>query len=272
MASATPSPAPTAAPTPGEKAQSRAQQRCIDTLNRGLALVARTQWLEQLRCAKAYAKAKEPSASACIAADSKQKLAKALGALARSAAKRCVEVPDFGPSSPEAIGALAIAGPRALAGDLLGDLDAGLALEAADRARSRCQLSVLRSIRSCHETRLFEFRRCKKLGLRDGTIASASSLAGCLSADAKGKVASACDHPGDEPDGIRRALAAACVDEGVDLAAAFAGCAATGAESVHACAAQRASCQACRALVAADGLPADCDLLDDGQTNGSCLP
>ena len=86
------------------------------------------------------------------------------------------------------------------------------------------------------------------------------------------KVARACDlADGMELDAIRAGLAAACLDEGVDLGAALPACAdASDAESAHACIRGSVLCRACAALATADNLPVDCDAIDDGQQNGSC--
>jgi hypothetical protein len=268
---ATPPPAPT--PTPGASGpQTRSQQRCIDTLNQGMAKVARAQGSEVARCIKAFAKGREASATTCIASDGKQKVAKMRAAVTRAAAKRCSEMPDFGPSDAGLVGAAGAASASGLAALIFGDLDAGLAREDIERALSKCQQGIAKLVRKCQEVRFAEFNRCKKAGLKDASITSSGQLVACLGADPKRKVARACDLAAEsEVDAIRAGLVADCIEEGVDLRAALPPCAdATDAESAHACIRGRVLCRACVALGAADALPVDCDAIDDGQENGSC--
>lgn len=274
---ATPTVAPTAVPTPTPGAsgpQTRAQQRCIDALNQGLAKVARAQGSEVARCVKAFAKGRESSAAACIASDGKQKVAKMRAAVARAAAKRCTELPDFGPRDAAVVGEAGATGASRLASDLFGALDVGLVPEGTDRALSRCQQGIAKLARKCEEVRFAEFNRCKKAGVKDGSITTASDLVACLGTDPKGKVARACDlASGTEVDAIRAGLADACIEEGADLGAALPPCSdAASAEAAHACIRGRVLCRTCAALARADGLPVDCDAIDDGRSNGSCAP
>jgi len=244
-------------------------------LNQGLALVARAQGGDVVRCVKAFAKGKAASAVECIAADAKQKVAKARGALAKVAAKRCSEAPSFGPSDASAVAAAAVAGSSGLVGDLLGGVDTTLARESTEPERSACQQAIVRTARKCHEARLAEFNRCKRAGLKDGSITSAAALGPCLAADAKGKIAKACDLGSDgdaKVDPIRAELRDACADEAVDLTAALPPCGAADVEAAHSCVRARIECRVCRELQTADGLVADCDVLDDGLSNASCSP
>jgi hypothetical protein len=244
-------------------------------LNKGLAKVARARGGEVSRCIKAFAKAKEGSAVACIAADSKRKVAKALDALVQVAQKRCSEPPDFGPTDASIAGTAGAEGAADLLADLLGDVDAALALESADPERAGCQRSLVTAARKCHDASLGEFNRCKKAGLKDGSIASAADLGACLASDPKGKVARACDLGSDgeaKVDPLRAALRDACADDGVELPAALPPCGETDVEAAHSCVRSRIGCRVCRELAAADGLTSDCDAVDDGQANASCSP
>jgi hypothetical protein len=134
-----------------------------------------------------FRQGKAASAVDCIAADAKQKVAKARGGLDKVAAKRCSEAPSFGPRDASAVAAAAVAGTSGLLGELLGGVDATLARESTEPERSACQQAIVRTARKCHEARLAEFNRCKRAGLKDGSITSAAALGPCLAADAKGQ-------------------------------------------------------------------------------------
>lgn len=92
-----------------------------------------------------------------------------------------------------------------------------------------------------------------------------------MTRDGKGKVAAACDDP-TKPDGIRKALAKACVDKGVSLAAAFPSCGAGGdVGSTHTCIVGNIPCLACRTVSVIDDFRSvDCDKFDDKRLNASC--
>lgn len=209
---------------------------------------------------------------ACIATDPRAKVAAAQSEVERAASKRCTALPDFGPMQAGPIVEHARSAARALTTDLFGEGDLWLASEANERERAYCQRSVLRAVRKCQATHLAEFNRCKKGGLKNGAIKSAASLASCLGADPKDRIALACDTDGTKPDPIRRALSANCASRGVDPASALGGCPeARETELAHSCVKRHLRCRTCRGITAADALPLDCDVYDDGVANESCV-
>ena len=81
---------------------------------------------------------------------------------------------------------------------------------------------------------------------------------------------------GATPEEIAEKIEDKCTEEGVSLTEAFGGgvcasAAASGAEDLMICLERRAECRACLGLNRAAALSRDCDALDDGELNGSCL-
>jgi hypothetical protein len=97
-------------------------------------------------------------------------------------------------------------------------------------------------------------------------VKDSATLAGCLAADPKGKLAAQCAASG----ALASKVLPACTADAVDLAAAFPGCAEADAGAFAACAERAGRCRACVAFDAADALSTDCDSFDDGSANGSC--
>ena len=110
---------------------------------------------------------------------------------------------------------------------------------------------------------------CKEKGLKDGSVTSVLTLTGCLDADPKGKLAAQCDAATGAL--ASQVLPRQCILRGVDLGAAFPGCATANEAEFVACADRVGRCRACVALGAADALGPDCDDFDDGSANASCL-
>ena len=93
----------------------------------------------------------------------------------------------------------------------------------------------------CLDATLKGFNKCKKDGLKAQSITNSSGLEACFGTDPTGKIQKTCETK------LAAKLNSKCAS--VDPLAA---------------------CHACLALNAADALSADCDVLDDGVTNGSC--
>jgi len=262
---------------PAPAPQRKEQQKCLNTMLGRVAVVAGLQGGEVLKCAKGFAKGKIESAESCVAADATGKIAKARAKTADLAARRCVELPDFGYAGPDLV---AGAGEDASLGwftDLFGvAFDGAILPDAGDRLAARCQQAVAAAARKCFDARLKELARCAHTGLKAGSITGPAGLAACIGADPKGRIAAACDRgvAGDKKiDGIRKSLARRCVaaDRAPLLALPFCP-GAVDVESAHACLTTKIACRACLAADAAGALGAPCDLLDDGVQNGSCPP
>ena len=201
-------------------------------------------------------------------------MAKARSKVTDLQAKKCTELPDFGPSDGMLVADAAVGAGTGFFVDLFGVAFDGTILPNDQSAARKCQQSVASSARKCLDARLKEFARCAKEGLKHGSITSPVELAACIGADAKGKIAAACDLgvAGDKKvDLLRRSLGKLCVAADVLPSEVLPVCAgATTVEDAHGCLTPRIACRACRAADAAGSLGVACDDLDDGLPNGSC--
>ena len=263
-------------------AQTRLQQRCINSTNTKVASLVRGHLRNFRRCARDFARGGAASAVACITADLRNQVARAQGALERTVQSRCLgspeELPHYAFRNPTGSEPAVAAQTGGLAADLFGaDLDATLVLASADPSGFRCQRELaLRSI-GLVEALWREARRAKRNALRGinrvgggPAIQSPSELRSeieaSIAADRSGfigrrrsrlmaRVQARCDAP----------LNAA------DRAALFPGtCDTSTPASLAACGERAARCRFCGSLRDADLLPLDCDLFDDMVANGSC--
>lgn len=262
-------------PEPEPEPQDKDQQKCLGVLFGQLSVVAGIQAKEVQKCAKSYAKGKEPSADLCVVSDANGKVGKATQKASDLRLKKCETAPDFGLAEPAVFVAAARDGGVGFARDVLGvAFDGSILPESADADGSRCQQAVIGSAKKCLDARLKEFSRCAKAGLKAGTIASAEALAACVGSDPKGRVAAACDlgAAGEKKvDALRKSLDKRCVSAGVTPGDVLTGCGGSmDVESAHACLAAKIACRACRTIAGASDVAPPCDTHDDGVANGSC--
>jgi glucose/arabinose dehydrogenase len=242
-----------------------ADRACILGLNEAFARRARARSGQLARCLR-QAAAGSPGAEACAAA-AHPKLDRTAAKTEKVEAEKCEVLPPFGASDAATVNAASAAAPLDLLHDVLGDpLDPALLAKAADPAGARCQGKVAAQLARCQALRVKEFDRCKKAGIADGTVKDAVTLAACLEADPKGKLAAQCAADGAL---ATKVLPKACAAP-VDLAAAFPGCAQGAPAAFAACAERAGRCRACLGLGAADAFAPDCDDFDDGAANASC--
>jgi hypothetical protein len=143
-------------------------------------------------------------------------------------------------------------------------LDGGVVILApSDATASRCQTDIVKQVTKCWDTKLKEFNRCKKQGLR-ATLPfdRAGDLEGCMGIDRKGKILKACVTK------LADRISGRCT--GVDTAAAFPGCSTGDLGELGECLDRQVECQVCLTLNEADRLDRDCDLFDDALDNDSC--
>jgi hypothetical protein len=247
--------------------QNEAQQSCINELNKGLGKVAKAQGKNLYTCLKNGAKGRlgVQTIEACLTADKRGKVAKAKQQTLAKARPKCAEPPDFGATDPNTVNQAAISGTLDMLHDIFGlDLDGGVVISAASNPTgSRCQTDIVKQASRCWDTKLKEFNRCKKQGLR-ATLPfnRASDLEGCMGVDLKGKILKACVTK------LAERIGGRCT--GVDTAAAFPGCNTGDLGELGECLDRQIKCRVCLALNEADGLARDCDLFDDGTDNESC--
>lgn len=264
----------------GAQAQlSTSQQKCLNTLNKGVAKLQQAQAKENLACLKAAGLGKLPagqSADACLVADGRGKVGKVQGKLAADYAKLCAgDPPAFGlPAGSVASVLDGAARDQSLAqlADILGASLANAAIScAANKAACRCQQAIAKGAEKLAATSVKTFLGCQKAALKAGAT-SAAALADCIAdagttlsiaADAKGKL----DKQVTKLAGVATKQCAAPVDTAVALPGWCAGRSGAGLAS---CVAERVACRVCLTLNLADGLAVDCDAFDDGAVNLSC--
>ncbi|HEX2484133.1 MAG TPA: DUF4215 domain-containing protein, partial [Myxococcota bacterium] len=263
----------------GEEPASKAVRGCIAALNQAGAALAKAQHKVACTCLDDAAAGRvgelgvPATAQDCLGNDPDGKVAAKQAKTLSAEAQKCdpAELPTFGYAGGAAVNAAGVAEPIALFADVFGaDLDAALALDAADPAGARCQEEVAKRATAIADL-LFELavKEKKKLlkGKSDGTLAISdealqNALFAYLVADEKGKIAK-------KEASLRDGAAKHCA--GVALDTAFPGCApSVSVDALADCAAGAARCRFCRAFDAFDGIAMDCDVLDDGAANASC--
>lgn len=256
---------------------SKEDQKCVNSMNKGLAKVAATQGKENVACIKNAGKDKLPPGQTieqCLLADPKNKVSDSINKIKVGDCGGPPAFPDIERNAAN-IGALAIAKEVALIHAVFGtDLDAaGLIVSATnDKDGAKCQSAVIKALEKCQATKLKEFGACKKNALKvkkeplPNGSQNADELQDACMADAttgaipdgKGKIAKKCGT------GISDTLSKKCGAGNVgDL---IPGCDPVTA----ACLDALVECEVCRALNALDGLSRLCDDFDNGVLDGTC--
>jgi hypothetical protein len=268
----------------GAQVQTSAQQLCINTMNKNLLKVASKQGKENDSCLKNGAK-KGGLIEDCLTADGKGKVGKAMQKTVADFGRKCVGTdqtgasvfPDFGVSDPNSINDAAMQKELDLIHAIFGtDLDAAIIgkKDPGGKFAGKCQQKVASTVKKCQDTKLKEFAKCKKNALRDPDAPAddATDLEACIFVDPSGQVTRAC------VDKVSQQVETQCALKAVDLATAFPGIGlrfpgidlSDPNELVDALD-QTVECLACLAVNAADNLSRDCDEVDDGVLNASCL-
>lgn len=239
------------------------EQSCINDINKAAINVAKAQGKENSTCVKNAVKGKEPLPSLCVVADEKQKVAKKAAKTFDLEAKSCAGTPAFGYTGAGTANNAAINQEAAIVEDVYGiDVDGALLHTVGDSDAASCQSGATKNLEKVLKTALKTFQKCKKAGLKDGSITDAAGLAGCFDEVAgDAKVDKAIDKMSDKFDKD-------C--ESLDLALLFPGLCA-GAPDYPSCLSELARCRFCRMVNAMDGLARDCDTYDDATANGTCI-
>jgi len=250
-------------------AQTKNQQRCVNALNLNLSKVSAAHAKAILKCGKGYAKSGS-SAEACLM-ESNRTIERAEQRTLRDDGKRCTDSPpDFGSTDAATVNDAAERETTDMIRDIYGvDLDAALITWADDKVAAKCQEAAMKFTGQCQKAKLKAFNRCKKTGLRKDIVRDSADLETCIGDDPRGSIARRCDPVIGKL--ATRVLPRSCVAKGVDLLSSFPGCATNDAEDLAACVDEIVECRVCRALNQADDLAANCDFIDDGEANKSCL-
>lgn len=259
------------APNAGAQTQTKAQQLCSTSIDKEFSKIVKSLGKEACGCLKDISRSKAGTTS-CVGNDRKDKVAKAMLKAAATHADRCVgNEPDFGFAGAGTAARAAKTGDKDLVAILFGDdLDAALAPSRTDAALAKCQQGVAKALKKCHDTRVKTYAACKKRALKDGATVQ-SEITACVTDDAQGKVAKACDlDAGGKTDKLRGAIAKSCV--AVDLSDAFPACDTDDATALHGCLAAADACLACGQIAEVAGAltEADCDAYDNAASDNSC--
>jgi hypothetical protein len=263
--------------------QEKQQQKCIVTLNKNFAKVAKTQGKESNACIKNESKEKlgAQTLEQCLTADLKQKVADAKAKTVSKAAKDCDpnDPPDFGATDADTVNQAAVEKELALIHAIFGtDLDGVIVKQAIEKDDAKCQVAIAKAVQKCQDTKLKEFNKCKKNGLKGQTdplkvpvdpndpppFNEDNDIADCMGFDGKGQVDKACNTK------LLDTLQGKC--DGITIATLLPGecSAAADLPALRECLDRLVACAMCQGLEQADALPVDCDDVDDGVENDSC--
>ena len=256
--------------------QNKAQQACLNKVVKAGRKVPGTVLKDAVGCIRKGAVGKLPmgvTATQCLGADLKGKVAKALSKLDSAAVKSCTTAPDFGWIDSNTSGIAYESENQALSDDAFGsDLDATLLGSDAVDAAGRCSATLPGAWRKVEDAMHRTVEACLKSGLKAGTVLDNATYEACLdsiTADSKGRVAKAVAQ-------VQKLLTIKCPSGNLDTL--FPGltpiCAAYGdstdAAGLASCSRDRMACRVCRIFDFAYGLDRDCDLFDDTLANGTC--
>lgn len=243
--------------------QSRAQQKCINTLNKGMASVAGAQAKANAKCISGYAKAKNNDASTCLFTATKVDTAQTR--VCTNETKRCGALPDFGYTGCNTVNNVAELFTASLASDMFGSgINGGILTVAADKAGYRCQTRVVKAVNKLYATHIKQFNRCKKAGLKAKTspITGTAMLNSCVFADPKMKITKAQVK-------LLTGIQKKCATTTDPLPGGV--CSGLNDSGLSFCLEKRVRCAVCLTTRASDGLTIDCDDFDDDVANGSCF-
>ena len=241
--------------------QSPEQQNCINSLNKTAAKVAAAQGKENAACVKSAGRGRVASGEACLTADEKGKVQKAQEKHTVTQASKCAVAPDFGSVPAATANAAAVDEELNLIHDIFGaSLDAAIIDADTDKVGAGCQAAVTKAFEKLAVTVTKEFARCKKSGLKNGSITGPGSLAACVGLDTKDKISKAKLK-------LTAAVFKKCV--GVDSGLAFPG-ACVGASSFADCVSVTTLCRVCGMLAIIDNALPPCDMADNQVLDGSC--
>lgn len=259
-----------------------AEQRCVVALNSDLGKLGKDVRREVVACIKDHNDGDLTDIASCVAEDRRGRIARSQARTVGDDADLCVFPPAVFYTGAAVVNQAGVDTGAGLLSALYGDdVEAAALDDATDPSGARCQETVANRLKQCQDQQFREFERCKKSALATGKepfpagADSGLELEACLLDDPKGRIAKVCDRGqvGDgKVDRIRKELDKRCLDEGVDLAVAFAHCDEDDPDAIHGCLDRGARCATCEAVNAADALTANCDRLDNGVEDLTCSP
>ncbi len=245
-------------------AQTKAQQKCINSNNKGMAKVAGAENKAVAKCVKTAAKDGTTNYQSCSSANPKPGLAATKNCSKET--KVCTEAPDFGHTSCGNVNFNSIQQADIFADDIFG-VPAGVTSCSSDKDGCKCQGKAYKASLKVYKSRMKDYNKCKKLGLKDKAAAfdDVVDLNGCVGSDLKGKVAKA----ETKLDGAITKKCSANVAN--PFPNVFSECQNLNGANLGTCMKERVRCHVCLTEVASDNLTRDCDQFDDGNNeNNSC--
>jgi hypothetical protein len=240
--------------------QDNDQEKCGNAISKDAAKVAATQGKINAACVKDGSKG--PIAAACPNTDPKGKLGKALNKTLADETNACTaHVPDFGYTSGANANTVARINELHLLTDTYGTTDLSAVIVQGNPVGG-CQAAVTKDLEKVAAAFQKDYVACKKEALKLGAT-GASAFAACVGGDTKTKIAGAITK-------LNLHIGSKCGSVGI--ATAFPGrCSTATAATLASCLGARAKCRMCQAINEADGIVANCDTVDDGLANGSCV-
>jgi hypothetical protein len=244
--------------------ESKAQQKCINTLNKSMAKVAGAQNKANAKCVKTRAKDGTTDAQMCASTDAK--VDKIAGITLTKETKACTEAPDFGSTSGGTVNFRSEFEALNLGDDLFNASIGwdGVAL-CTDKAACKCQGKAFKAATKLYKAYLKNYNKCKKLGLKNKATPfdAAEDLHACIGDDTKQKIAKAVTK-----------LGGAITKKCASVPNAFPGgdCDLLTGDALKDCINERVRCRVCMTETRSDNLLTfDCDLFDDGDNEiNSC--
>jgi hypothetical protein len=250
--------------------------KCVNTVNKNAAKVAKAQGKDNAKCLKDAGGGKlTGTIENCITSDPKGKVKKAKDKAKAKIQADCQTppaVPPIDTSDPDALGQIMIDKELALVHAIFGtDLDApGLIVNKdLDKDGWKCQSAIAKAAGKCQDAKLATYNSCKKVQLKAGVHNAGQLQYACLGTgtdplfrgipDGRGKIEKKCGN------GLGGTLGKKCA--GLDTDALFPPCV---GKVLGDCLDQKIECEVCRALNELDGLDRNCDEFDNGVADGSC--
>ncbi len=271
--------------------QDRDQRRCIHRLDKAGTGVVRTQGKIVSGCIKNALKGREIAPQSCLRQDPRGKLAEAR----RKVATACVgATPDFAVATEQKINCAATENVLAFVADLYGP-NLNTAIDVSHKATGRCQAAVYKSMDKYVRIGLKYFAACMKRVLCPKTCSEEPQTpnTGCTEcgtgyANNAEELAESChgfwiDNSGKLLRIFSRLYPGGAVAKKCAAAEQATSCARSdecvnsspGAETeacVATCLVTQAVCRTCEISNDLHSLSSDCDTIDDGLANASCLP
>jgi len=242
----------------------KAEADCILGLNKAGEKLAKAAGKRLIGCVKDATRGQLPggvTATDCVSADPKGKIARLQAKADAVAVKKCGVPPGFGAASAADVN---VAFERVMrVQDVFGsDFDGAIIPKAGDPDGAACQEAVTKGLVKIALSQVKSFIRCKKHGLTRGLISSAGDLAACYAELQGERVVKATTL-------VERKVSRKC--ENTDLATAFPGqCSTETGSAFFGCLETQARCGVCTALNGADRLDEPCHTYLDGVATNYC--